>query len=125
VQYSNSGVAVFMQRGAVAALDQGDAFIASQVERARQARDLVCGKLGATGRTQFSVPQGAFYLTFSIDGVTDTRAAAFRIIDEANVGLAPGTAFGAGGENLFRLCFHRRLDQLEDAADRLAGWLRR
>ncbi|HTV68243.1 MAG TPA: pyridoxal phosphate-dependent aminotransferase [Rhizobiaceae bacterium] len=125
VQYSNSGVAVFMQRGAVAALDQGDAFIASQVERARQARDLVCGKLGATGMARFSVPQGAFYLTFSIDGITDTRSAAFRIIDEANVGLAPGTAFGAGGEGLFRLCFHRRLDQLEDAADRLANWLKR
>lgn len=125
VQYSNSGVAMFMQRGAVAALDQGDAFIASQVERARQARDLVCAKLGATGRAQFAVPPGAFYLAFSIDGITDTRSAAFKIIDEANVGLAPGTAFGAGGEGLFRMCFHRRLDQLEDAADRLAGWLNR
>ena len=125
VQYSNSGVAAFMQRGAVAALDHGDAFIRSQVERARQARDMLTQKLAATGRVRFSVPQGAFYLFFSVDGVDDPRAAAFRIIDEANVGLAPGSAFGKGGEGLFRLCFHRRLDHIEDAAERLANWIAR
>jgi aspartate/methionine/tyrosine aminotransferase len=125
VQYSNSGVAVFMQRGAVAALDEGDAFIAEQVDRARQARDLFSQKLGETGRARFAVPPGAFYLFFSIDGLENVRDAAFRIVDEANVGLAPGTAFGPGGETLMRLCFHRRLDQIEEAADRLAGWMTR
>ncbi|CAN7319963.1 pyridoxal phosphate-dependent aminotransferase [Mesorhizobium sp. LjNodule214] len=124
IQYSTSGVAQFMQRGAVAALDEGDAFIAEQVERARAARDLVCGILGATGKARFTVPQGAFYLFFTVDGITDSRTAAFDIVDQANVGLAPGTAFGPGGEAFLRLCFHRRLDQLEEAAHRLAKWMR-
>ncbi|MET2828693.1 pyridoxal phosphate-dependent aminotransferase [Mesorhizobium shangrilense] len=124
IQYSNSGVAQFMQRGAVAALDEGDAFIAEQVERARAARDLVCDILGATGRARFTVPQGAFYLFFKVDGITDSRAAAFDIVDKANVGLAPGTAFGPGGEAFLRLCFHRRLDQIEEAAHRLAKWMK-
>ncbi|TIP31653.1 MAG: aspartate aminotransferase, partial [Mesorhizobium sp.] len=35
-----------------------------------------------------------------------------------------GTAFGPGGESFLRLCFHRRLDQLEEAAHRLARWLK-
>lgn len=125
IQYSNSGVAQFMQRGAVAALDEGDAFIVSQVERARKARDLACGILGATGRARFSVPAGAFYLYFTIDGITDSRQAAFDIVDHANVGLAPGTAFEADGAGFLRLCFHRRLDQLEEAANRLAAWIGR
>ncbi|MER8471286.1 pyridoxal phosphate-dependent aminotransferase [Mesorhizobium sp. M0991] len=120
VQYSTSGVAQFMQRGAVVALDEGDAFIVEQVERARAARDLVCGILAETGRARFTVPQGAFYLFFAVDGITDSRAAAFDMVDRANVGLAPGTAFGPGGEAFLRLCFHRRLDQLEEAAHRLA-----
>ena len=124
IQYSNSGVAQFMQRGAVAALDEGDGFVAEQVERARKARDLVCGILGATGSARFTMPQGAFYLFFAVDGITDSRAAAFDIVDKANVGLAPGTAFGPGGEAFLRLCFHRRLDQVEDAAHRLAKWMR-
>lgn len=125
IQYSTSGVAQFMQRGAVAALDEGDAFVARQVAHARQARDLVCGILGQTGKVRFAVPPGAFYLFFSIDGVNDSRAAAFDIVDHANVGLAPGTAFGAGGEKFLRLCFLRRLDQLEEAATRIADWTRR
>ncbi|RVC82887.1 pyridoxal phosphate-dependent aminotransferase [Mesorhizobium sp. M4A.F.Ca.ET.022.05.2.1] len=124
IQYSTSGVAQFMQRGAVAALDEGDAFIVEQVERAHAARDLVCGILGATGKARFTVPQGAFYLFFTVDGITDSRTAAFDIVDHANVGLAPGTAFGPGGEAFLRLCFHRRLDQLEEAAHRLAKWIK-
>jgi len=124
IQYSTSGVAQFMQRGAVAALDHGDAFIASQVERAHQARDIVCRILGETGRARFSVPAGAFYLYFSIDGVTDVRQAAFDMVDQANVGLAPGTAFEEDGAGFFRICFHRRLDQVEESANRLATWIR-
>ncbi|HVW54892.1 MAG TPA: pyridoxal phosphate-dependent aminotransferase [Rhizobiaceae bacterium] len=125
IQYATSGTAQFMQRGAVAALDHGDGFVAEQVERARQARDLICGRLAATGRARFHAPAGAFYLFFAVDGITDSMAAAFRIVDEANVGLAPGVAFGPGGEGFFRLCFHRRLDHVEEAADRLADWIGR
>jgi len=125
IQYSTSGVAQFMQRGAVAALSgEGDAFLKSQVERARQARDIVCAALADTGRARIMPPQGAFYLFFSVDGVKDSFSAAFEIIDKANVGLAPGTAFGEGGEEWFRLCFHRRLDHVQQAAERLAEWIR-
>ena len=123
IQYSTSGVAQFMQRAAVAALDHGDAFIAEQVERAHRARDIMCAALGGTGRTRFAVPPGAFYLFFALDGVTDSRQTAKDIIDQANVGLAPGSAFGLHGEGFFRLCFHRRLDQIEQAAERLSRWI--
>jgi aspartate/methionine/tyrosine aminotransferase len=125
IQYSTSGVAQFMQRGGVAALDHGDSFLASQIERARQARDLVCAILATASRARISRPQGTFYLFFSIDGVEDSRRGACDIVDEANVGLAPGTAFGLGGEAFFRLCFQRDLHQLEEAATRLASWMRR
>ena len=38
VQYSTSGVAAFMQRAATVALDEGEAFVAEQVARAREGR---------------------------------------------------------------------------------------
>jgi aspartate/methionine/tyrosine aminotransferase len=125
VQYSTSGVAQFMQRGGIAALDQGDGFLAEQVKQAERARDTLCRVLGETGRVRFSVPPGAFYLFFAIDGLTDSTRAAFDLIDEAGVGLAPGTAFGADGQGFLRLCFHRRVDQVEEAAGRIAEWIRR
>jgi aspartate/methionine/tyrosine aminotransferase len=123
IQYSTSGVAQFMQRGGVVALEQGDDFIRMQVERARQARDLLCAKLAATGRVRLAPPTGAFYLLFGIDGITDSYRAAFDIVDQAKVGLAPGTAFGDGGAAYLRLCFARRIDQVEEAAGRLAEWI--
>ena len=124
VQYSTSGVAQFMQRGAIAALEQGDDFLTGQVAQAQKARDIVCRVLGDTNRVRFSVPPGAFYLFFQVEGMANSEKAAFDIVDRANVGVAPGTAFGSSGEGFLRLCFHRRLDHVEEAAQRLATWVR-
>jgi len=120
IQYATSGVAQFMQRAAVAAIERGEGFVAHQIERARRGREIVCAALGKTGRCRFAAPQGAFYLFFKVDGETDTRRLAMRLIDEANVGLAPGSAFGAGGEEFLRLCFARNAEQLETAVGRVA-----
>jgi aspartate/methionine/tyrosine aminotransferase len=125
VQYSTSGVAAFMQRAAVVALDHGDDFIALQVNRARQGRDIVCEGLRATGRVRFAPPAGAFYLFFAVDGEADTRKLGFRLIDEANIGIAPGDAFGEAGRGFMRLCFARSPDQMEEATRRLVAWLGR
>jgi aspartate/methionine/tyrosine aminotransferase len=125
VQYSTSGVAAFMQRAATVALDEGEDFIRLQVERARVARDIVVAGLRATGRVRFAEPAGAFYLFFSVDGEPDTRKMALQLVDEANVGLAPGTAFGAAGRGYMRLCFARDAGQVRTATERLASWITR
>jgi aspartate/methionine/tyrosine aminotransferase len=124
IQASTSGVAVFMQRAAVVALERGESFVAHQVERARRGRDIVA-KLTETGRVRIVPPAGAFYQLLAIDGEPDSSALVFRLIDEANIGLAPGTAFGPGAENYMRLCFARSPESLSHAVERLTGWLTR
>jgi len=121
IQYATSGVAQFMQRAAVTAIERGESFVAHLIERARRGREISCNALAATGRVRFAQPDGAFYLFFAVDGETDTRRLVMRLIDEANVGLAPGTAFGAGGEHFVRLCFARNPEQLEAAVGRVAS----
>ena len=123
IQYATSGVAQFMQRAAVVALERGEGFVTHLIERARRGRDVCCDGLAATGRCRFVAPQGAFYLFFSVDGEPDTRRLCMRLIDDANVGLAPGTAFGAGGERFVRLCFARDAGQLGTAIERIAAAL--
>ena len=123
IQYSTSGVAVFMQRAAVVALDEGEDFVAWQIAQARRGRDIVCDALAATGHARFAVPEGAFYLFFAVDKEPDTARLGLRLVDEANVGLAPGTAFGKAGAGFARLCFARGEEQLTEAASRLARWL--
>jgi aspartate/methionine/tyrosine aminotransferase len=125
IQYSTSGVAQFMQRAGVVAIDQGEDFIVQQVARARASRDAVCGVLAASGRCRFAVPSGAFYLLFAVEGETDTRRLAFRLIDEASVGLAPGTAFGPGGEAFLRLCFARDPQRMAEAAERIVAVIKK
>ncbi len=123
IQYSTSGVPQFMQQGAVAALQQGDFHVEEQKERARAARDVLCDALNATGRVRLAKPDGAFYAFFSIDGLEDSHATALRIVDEANVGLAPGSGFCTGGDAFLRACFLRRIDHVEEAADRLVRFI--
>lgn len=123
IQYSTSGVAVFMQRAAITALEQGENFANEQTARARAGRDLVCDRLAPLNRIRFARPEGAFYLLFAIEGEADSDALVKRLIDEANIGLAPGTAFGSGGEAFLRLCFARSQESLSEALGRLVTWI--
>src|SRR5262249_11607265 len=62
IQYSTSGVAQFMQRAAVVAIENGEPFVAHQVARSRASRDAARGGLARSGRCTFALPEGAFYL---------------------------------------------------------------
>ena len=125
IQYSSSGLTPFMQRGAIAALDHGDEFVRSNIERARTSRDLLCDALIATNRVETLKPDGAIYAFLKVDGIDDPRKAAFDIVDKTLVGLAPGTAFGVGGEAFLRACFLRDPNQITEAAGRLADYIKR
>ena len=125
VQYTTSGVPVFIQRAAIAAIEGGEAFIAAQIARMRQSRDIICEGLAKTGRVRFAQPEAAFYLFCAVEGHADTRKLAMRLVDEAGLGVAPGSAFGAGGEAYVRLCFARSPDQVLEATRRFSAWLAR
>ncbi|MBX9619255.1 MAG: pyridoxal phosphate-dependent aminotransferase [Hyphomicrobiales bacterium] len=125
IQYATSGVAAFMQRAGIVALTRGEPYVEHVIDRARRGRAIVCDGLASTGRVRFTPPDGAFYLFFSIDGERDVRQLGLRLVDEANIGMAPGTAFGPGGEGYMRFCFLRREDLVEEAVSRLVTWLKR
>ena len=68
---------------------------------------------------------GAFYLFPRISGVRDSFEFCRRLLVEEKVGIAPGVAFGAGGEGSVRICFAAEMSVLEPALERLASFLRR
>ncbi|MHA1190332.1 MAG: pyridoxal phosphate-dependent aminotransferase, partial [Alphaproteobacteria bacterium] len=129
LQYSTSGVAAFMQRAAVVALNEGEEFVQSQIEQARQGRAILGDALSRSPRVRFTPPAGAFYLFFSIDAEPgtrrhpDTRKLGYRLVDEAGIGIAPGTAFGPAGEDFIRICFARKADDMHLVAERMTAWL--
>jgi len=119
IEFNTSGAQPFLQRGCVAALTQGEPFVTEMVARYRTGRDLVLQRLGGMRRVHIVRPEAAFYTMFAVDGVTDSLAFAKHLVTETRVGLAPGSAFGPGGEGHLRLCFAASLDRLSQAMDRL------
>jgi len=119
VQINTSGIPAFLQRGAIAAIEQGEDFIKQMVERCRAGRELVFQRLSANPRVTITRPEAAFYNFFSVDGVDDTMAFCKKLAKEYKVGLAPGEAFAAGGQGNIRLCFASGAERLSKGLDRI------
>jgi aspartate/methionine/tyrosine aminotransferase len=119
VQINTSGVPHFLQRGAVAALEKGDAFLTEMVERCRAGGEQVFQRLSANPRVTIARPEAAFYAFFSIEGVQDTLGFCKKLAKDYKVGLAPGEAFGPGGEGNVRLCFASGAERLSKGLDRV------
>ncbi len=123
VQINTSGLPAFLQRGAIAALEKGDDFIAQMVERCRAGGELVFQRLSANPRVTIARPEAAFYSFFSVDGVDDTMAFCKKLAQDHKVGLAPGEAFAAGGQGNIRLCFAAGAERLSKGLDRIEAAL--
>lgn len=123
IQFNTSGGQAFLQHGAVAALDEGESFVAEFVERCRVGRAIVSRRLSAMPGVREVASNGSFYSMFEVDGVSDTIGFCKDLLVGARVGLAPGRAFGKGAETLIRLCYAKSPANLEAAMDRLEAYL--
>jgi aspartate/methionine/tyrosine aminotransferase len=113
----------FAQRAAESSLLWGETLLREMVCRLRENRDYCLGVLGKVKGVKIPVPDGAFYLFAQIDGVTDSFDFCKRLLMETKVGLAPGVAFGAGGEGNVRICYASDRPVLEEAMSRLKVFL--
>jgi aspartate aminotransferase len=123
VEYNTSGSQAFLQHACVVALQEGEPFIAEQLERCGRARALLIQRFAAMPRIRLMQPEAAFYAFFAIDGVANSLDYAKRLVREAGVGLAPGTAFGESGQGWFRLCYAGSIDRIRRGLDRLEAAL--
>ncbi len=117
--------AAFVQRAAETALLEGEDEIAKMLASLRANRDFCLAALRRMPGVTVPEPDGAFYLFPRIEGLADSYAFCERLLRETRVGLAPGVAFGAGGEGSVRICYASERPILEQAIERLAGFLRR
>ncbi len=115
----------FTQKAAETALAEGEDEMARMVERLRANRDFCRAALAAMPGVTVPNPDGAFYLFPKIEGIEDSFDFCRRLLIETKVGLAPGVAFGAGGEGSVRLCYAAERELLETGMDRLSLFLRR
>ena len=121
----NTGCTVFTQPSGIYALEQADGWVRQLQEQYSKGRDIVDEFLTGHPRIQHTSPEGGFYAFPRVDGLTDSLAFVQRILDEEDVGLAPGSTFGPGNESNFRLCFAQSHERLEEAMRRIVGFVDR
>ncbi len=112
------------QKAGETALAEGEGELLRMLERLRENRGICMDALAAIRGVTLPMPDGAFYAFPRIDGLDDSFGFCKRLLEETRVGLAPGVAFGAGGEGSIRICYAAEPAILEPAMERLTKFLR-
>ena len=124
IEFNTSCAPVFVQRGAVAAIAHGDSVTPALVAHLRQCRDSLVPLLQALPGVALATPRAGMYAFFQLPGQADCLDVAKRLVREAGLGLAPGSAFGAEASGWLRWCFASRdTARLVEGVARLKGWL--
>ena len=125
IEYNTACVPVFVQAGALAALEPepGAAVVAALRGRLAASRSLLLEGLRRHAAIEAPEADGAMYAFFRISGHADDMALAHALIEEVGLGLAPGSAFGSEGDGWLRWCFAASPQKIEDGLVRLARFL--
>ena len=117
--YDNMGPPTFTQFGGIAALRDGEDFMTQQLSLWEANLNLLMARLGQNPKVHISRPGSTFYAFFKVEGEANCLSFGKRLIDEAELSLAPGCAFGKSCTGWMRLCFAVSESKLNDALDRL------
>ncbi len=117
---SNSCSAAFTQIAGMEALKGPQDAVEEMKAAFKERRDYLIGALNKIDGISCCMPKGAFYAFPSIKsfGISSSEFAS-RLLDEAGVAAAGGTAFGEYGEGYIRLSYANSLDNLKIAVDRI------
>ena len=117
---SNSCAASVTQWAGIEALAGPQDAVTEMVAAFRERRDYLIDALNKIDGISCAMPGGAFYAFPNISsfGVSASEFAN-RLLEEAGVAAAWGTAFGSFGEGFIRLSYANSLDNLKIAVERL------
>ncbi|MEO8662503.1 MAG: pyridoxal phosphate-dependent aminotransferase [Bryobacteraceae bacterium] len=111
------------QRAAETALLWGEEAVKELLLRLKQNRDLCLAYLAKIPGVTVPKPDGAFYVFPKIAGMTDSFGFCKQLLMDTKVGLAPGVAFGEGGEGSIRICYAAETAILEQALPKIGGFI--
>lgn len=124
IEFNTSCTSVFVQRAGMVALQRADEVTPRVVSHLRTCRDTLVPLLQSLPRVEVQPAPGGMYAFFRLGGFDDSLDVAKRLVAEAGLGLAPGSAFGPEAQGWLRWCFASRdVGRLRDGVERLQGWL--
>jgi aspartate/methionine/tyrosine aminotransferase len=112
-----------VQRAGEAALKHGENDIRAMVALLQKRKRFCYEALRSMPSVTVAEPEGAFYLFPRLKGLSDSYSFALSFLKEKKVSVAPGVAFGNGGEGAVRICYAADMSILEPAMERLRSFL--
>lgn len=126
IEFNTSCASVFTQKAALEAIRRTGEVTPRVVNHLKACRDTLVPLLQALPGVELSPARGGMYAFFKLQGHADSLALAKRLVAEAGLGLAPGSAFAPEAQGWLRWCFASKdLARLRQGVDRLATWLER
>ena len=120
---TNSCSAAFTQMAAIEALTGPQDSVEMMKAAFRERRDYLVAALNDIPGIRCRLPKGAFYVFPDISSFgVPCEAFANRLLDEAGVAAAWGTAFGEYGEGYIRFSYANSLENLKIAVERIAAF---
>lgn len=113
----------FAQKAGIAALEGPVEPVRRMVAEFRRRRDLTVRKLRDMPGIEVVEPKGAFYTFPKYSQGMDSEKMTEYLIDEAHVGVTPGSSFGSFGENHFRISYATDIATLERGLDSMKAAL--
>jgi aminotransferase len=124
-QYTIMSAPTTAQVAGVEALNNGEKFVQEMVTEYDRRRRLLVGGLNTLGLDCFE-PKGAFYAFPSVaKSGMDDEGFAESLLQEEQVAVVPGSAFGESGRGFVRLCYATAYEKIEEALNRMERFMRR
>ncbi len=124
-QYSMLCASILSQEAAIEALEHGEPDTIEMRDQYCLRRNYIVNAYNAMGLTCHR-PRGSFYAFPCIRSTgLGSKEFAVRLLREEKVACVPGDAFGPSGEGFLRCCFATSLEQIEQAMERTARFVRR
>lgn len=122
-QYAIMSVSIFTQEAGIEALKNSDEAVARMRESYQMRRDFIVRRFNEMG-LRCHMPQATFYSFPSISATgLDEQTFARRLLQEQEVALVPGTAFGPSGAGFVRASFSTGYDKIEKACERIQRFM--
>ena len=124
-QYAIMCAPTTSQLAAIEAMKNGDGDIAEMKAEYDRRRHYIVDRLNRMGLPTFE-PEGAFYVFPRVGkfGLTSEEFCQ-RLLDEANVAIVPGTAFGEAGEGYARMSYAYSMKHISTALDRIEAFIQK
>ena len=122
IEYNTSCVPGFVQNAARVALTECEADVAQLVAEVRANQQRLYERLATLSQVELGAPApGGMYAFFRLKGLSDSLSFCKRLVAQARLGLAPGSAFGDDSREFVRWCIAADPAKLEGGLDRFVA----